>query len=101
MRVNPRNITQRDTSLKIHINRFCLIWKSNGINFNQKIEDESKPNFKVVDNVISDEHGKSFFNYDHKPKKFQPPLTNIVVYDLERDFSLKLELFHIVVAYIN
>ena len=27
-RINPRNITQRDTALKIHNNHFCLIWKS-------------------------------------------------------------------------
>ena len=24
-RINPRNITQRDSALKIHINHFCLI----------------------------------------------------------------------------
>ena len=33
-RINPRNITQRDTSLFIHNNHFCLIWKPNGISFN-------------------------------------------------------------------
>ena len=30
-RINPRNITQRDTSLFIYNNQFCLIWKSNNI----------------------------------------------------------------------
>ena len=54
MRINPRNITQRDTALKIHNNHFCLIWKSDRISFKQVIENELKPNFKVVDNVISD-----------------------------------------------
>ena len=44
-RINPRNITQRDTALKIHNNHFCLIWKSDRISFNQVIENELKPNF--------------------------------------------------------
>ena len=39
-RINPRNITQRDTALKIHNNHFCLIWKSDRISFNQVIENE-------------------------------------------------------------
>ena len=82
-RINPRNITQRDTALKIHNNHFCLIWKSDSISFNQVIENELKPNFKVVDNVISDKHVKSFIKYEYNPKKVKSPLTNIVVYDLE------------------
>ena len=63
-RINPRNITQRHTTLKIHNFHFYLIQKSNGISFNQVKEDEIKPNLKVVDNVISDEHGNSFIKYD-------------------------------------
>ena len=39
-RINPRNITQKDTAKKIHNNHFCLIWKSNGITFNQVIQNE-------------------------------------------------------------
>ena len=88
-RINPRNVTQRDTALKIHINHFCLIWKSNGISFNQAIEDELKPKFKVVDNVISDKYVKSSIKYDYKPKKLQSPLTNIVVYDLETFIKIR------------
>ena len=82
-RINPRNITQKDTALKIHNNHFCLIWKSDGISFNQVIENELKPNFKVVDNVVSDKHVKCFIKYEYNPKKVKSPLTNIVVYDLE------------------
>ena len=82
-RINPRNLTQRDTSLFIYNNHFCLIWKSNGISFIQVKENELKPNFKVVDNVISDKHVKSFIKYEYNPKKVKSPLTNIVVYDLE------------------
>ena len=72
-RKNPRNLTQRDTSLFIYNNHFCLIWKSNGISFNQVIENELKPNFKVVDNVISDKHVKSFIKYEYNPKEVKSP----------------------------
>ena len=82
-RINPSNITQRDTALKIHNNHFCLIWKSDTVSFNQVIENELKPNFKVVDNVISDRHVKGFIKYEYNPKKVKSPLTNIIVYDLE------------------
>ena len=61
----PRTVTQRRIALKIHNNHFCLIWKSNGISFNQVIEDELKLNFKVVANVICDKHVKSFIKYDY------------------------------------
>ena len=68
-RIYPRNFTLRNTSLFIYINHFCLIWKSQNISFNQVIENELRPNFKVVDNVISDKHVRSFIKYDYKPKK--------------------------------
>ena len=41
-RVNPQKITQRNTSLFIHNNRFCLIGKSISISFIQAKKDESK-----------------------------------------------------------
>ena len=65
-RLNPRNLTQRNTSLFIYNYQFCLIWKSDGISF-EKARTELKDNFKVVDNVISDEHAKSFIKYECKP----------------------------------
>ena len=79
----PRTITQRNIAKKTHNNHFCLTWKSNDISFKKAIEDELKPYFKVVDNIISDKQVKSFIKYDYKPKKVQSPITNIVVYDLE------------------
>ena len=81
-RTNSRNLTQRNTSLFIYNNHFCLIWKSNGISFDKAIK-ELKDNFTIVDNVISDKHVKSFIKYAYKPKKVQSPLTILVVYDLE------------------
>ena len=59
-KVNPRNITQRDASLFIYNIHFCLIWKSNGISFNQVRENDLKPNCNFADNVISDKHVKIF-----------------------------------------
>ena len=42
-----------------------------------------KDNFKVIDNVLSDKHVKSFIKYEYKPKKVQSQLTNMIVFDLE------------------
>ena len=53
----------------MHKNHFCSIWKSNGISFNQAIE-ELKNNFKVVDSVISDKHVVFIFNMNRNLKKF-------------------------------
>ena len=41
-RINPRNITERNTTFKIRKNHFCLIWKSNGLGFNEVIEKRVK-----------------------------------------------------------
>ena len=87
-RVCPRNIAQRNTALQIHNNHFCLIWKSDGVSFEKAIK-ELKDNFKVVDNVISDKHVKSFIKYEYKPKKVQSQLTNVVVYDIETFNTIK------------
>ena len=47
-RTNPRNITQRNTALKIHINHFCLNWKSDGVNFDKAIKEELKNQFSKI-----------------------------------------------------
>ena len=59
-RMNPRNNTQRNASVYIHSNHFCLNCISEGFSFNQVIEDELKQNLNVVDSVISVEHVKSY-----------------------------------------
>ena len=87
-RVCPRNITERNTVLKIHNNHFCLIWKSDGVSFVEGMK-ELKDNFKVVDNVISDKHVKSYIKYEYKPKKVQSQLTNMIVYDIETFSTIK------------
>ena len=61
---------------------FCLIWKSNGISFNTTIE-ELKVNFKVVDDVICDKHGKTSIKYEYRPEKVDIQLTNMNYYDIE------------------
>ena len=79
----PRNIIERSGALFVHKNHFCLFRKSQNNSFNQAIEDELKLNFKVVDNVISDKHVKSFNKNEYKPKNVQSQLTNMIVYDIE------------------
>ena len=88
-RVYPRNITERNIASKLHKNHFCLIWKPNGISFNQVIADELKSNFKVIDSVVSDKHVKSFVKNDYKPKKVQSELTHKILYDLETCNTIK------------
>ena len=66
-RISPRNITQRNTTLKIHETHLCLIWKSDGISFDKTIK-EIKDNFKVVHNIISDKPDESFVKYEYNPK---------------------------------
>ena len=72
----------------IYINQFCLIWKSQGVSFNEATE-ELKPNFQVVDNVTSDKHVESFIKYEQKPKKFQSPISNVVIYDIETFITIE------------
>ena len=43
-RINPRNITQRNTSLFIYEHHFCLTWKSKDITFNQVLRNELNQN---------------------------------------------------------
>ena len=81
-RINPRNITQRNTSLFIHNNNFWLICKAIGISSSQATE-EFKNNFKVFGNVISDKHVKNLIQFEYIPKKVQSPLANLVVCGLE------------------
>ena len=81
-RVFPGSVTERNIALKIHKNHFCLKWKSEGISFNQAFT-ESKDNFKLVDNFITEENVKSHIEHKYKPKKLQSQLTNFIVFDLE------------------
>ena len=66
----------------MHKSHFCLIWESKSISF-RKAEKGLKFNFKVVDNVISDELVKSFIKYQYEPKKVQAPFNIMNIYDLE------------------
>ena len=38
-RVFPRSVTDRDNALFLFNNKFCLIWKSDGVSFNQVIKE--------------------------------------------------------------
>ena len=78
----PRAVTNRDSALYLYKIHFCLIWKSQGVSFNQAIT-ELKDNLKLVDNFITEENVNSHFNYEFIPKKIESHLTNFIVYDLE------------------
>ena len=80
--VFPRSVTERNKALYFYKIHFCLIWKSEGVSFNQAIQ-ELKDNFKIVDNFITEENVKSRFEYMYKPKKIESHLTNFITYDLE------------------
>ena len=81
-RVFPRTVTNRDSALYLCNNHFCLIWKSQGVSFNQA-NNEFKKIFEIVDNYISEENVTSHLKYEFIPKKIDSHLTNFIVYDLE------------------
>ena len=45
IRVFPRSVTDRNNALFLYNNRFCLIWRSEGVSFYQAIK-ELKDNIK-------------------------------------------------------
>ena len=63
-------------------NHFCLIWKSEGVSFNQAIK-ELKVNFNVVVIYITEGNVNSHFKYEFIPKKIESQLFNFILYDLE------------------
>ena len=67
-RVFPRAVTNRDSALYLYNNHFCSIWKSQGVSFNQAVQ-ELKDNFKMADNYITEENVISHFKYEFIPKK--------------------------------
>ena len=81
-RVFPRSVTKRNDALFLFNNNFCLIWKSEGVSFNEAIK-EIKDNFKIVDNLITEENVHSHFKYEFRPKKIESHLTKFITYDLE------------------
>ena len=81
-RVFPRSVTDRNNALYLFNNHFCLIWKSQGVSFNQAIQ-ELKDNFKIVVNFITEENVESHLEYIYQPQKIQSHLTNFIVYDSE------------------
>ena len=81
-RAFPRSVRERNKALYLYDNHFCLIWKSEGVSFNQAIK-ELKDNFEIVDKYITEEKVQSHLKYEFIPRKFESHLTNFIVYDLE------------------
>ena len=82
IRVFPRSVTDRNNALFLYNNHFCLIWKSEGVSFNQANK-ELKDKFKIVDIYVTEENIISHFKWEFIPKKIDSHLTNFIVYDLE------------------
>ena len=78
----PGTVTERNIALLLQNNHFYLIWKSEGVSFNQSIR-KLKGKFKTVNNYITEENVSCHFKYEFIPKKFESHLTNFFVYDLE------------------
>ena len=90
-RVFPRTVTNRDTALYLYNNHFCLIWKSQGVSFNQAIQ-QLKNNFKKVDNYITEEKVNSHFKYEFIPKKIESHLANLAYTILKHILLIELDL---------
>ena len=60
IRVFSRSVTDRNNALFLYNNHCCLIWKSEGVRFNQAIK-ELKDNVIIVDNYITEENVNSHF----------------------------------------
>ena len=67
-RVFPRSVMDRDNVLFLYNNHCCVIWKSEGVSFNQAIT-KLKDNFKKVDNFTTEESVISHFEWTYTPKK--------------------------------
>ena len=61
-KVFPGSVTDRKNALFLYKNHFCLIWKSDGVSFNQAFK-ELKDIFGIVDNFITEENVKYHFEY--------------------------------------
>ena len=89
-KITARTFIEIKKALFIHNNHFCLLWESQNIIYNQAIKEELKPNFRVVDNVISDKLVTGFIKYEYKRKKVQPPLISIILHYLETLNKIRL-----------
>ena len=86
-RVFPRSVTNRNNSLFLNNNQFCFIWKSEGVSFNQDIQ-ELKDNFKMVDNYITEENVKTHFEYIYINQRKQNLTWVILLYMISKHIIL-------------
>ena len=77
-----RSVTEGNEALRLYNNHFCLIWKSEGVSFNQAIR-ELEESFKIVGKYTTEENVNAHFKFEFLPKKIESHLTNFIVYDLE------------------
>ena len=77
-----RIVTDRNKALFLYINRFCLMGKSKGANFNEAVE-EVKSKIKIFDNQIKNDNINGCFEKIYKPKKVEDHLLNFFALDIE------------------
>ena len=68
-RVFPRSVAERNNALFLFIIHFCLVWKFEGVSFNQAIE-ELKKKFEITVIYLTEETVKSHFEYIYQQKNF-------------------------------
>ena len=64
----PRKIIEKSKALSLHSNHFCLIWKSEGINFNNAVE-ELKGKIEIVEKYINIDIINGYIENLYTPKK--------------------------------
>ena len=64
--VFPRRVIEKNKAINVYNSHFCLTWKSRGSSFNKAIE-ELETNFKMTDNIITEENVNSHFKYAFIP----------------------------------
>ena len=75
------DLWEGNKALYSYKNRFCLIWKSNGVSFNKSYR-RIRIKIYIVNNCIWFDNVNSFFEVEYKPKKIESS-TNFIVYDME------------------
>ena len=91
----PRSISQRKGCLFIHVDHFCLIWKTNNTTFSDAIK-ELKDNFKHESNQISNNILKQVQEYKFPKTNDVDCLSAVFAFDLETvnvDYKLYCECY--------
>ena len=82
-RILPRSVKQRDKSVYIHKNHYCVIWKNNRKDSLLNGVEEIENNFRYVKNKINENNLKQRILYRFPKHEPIDQLENVIVFDLE------------------